>query len=603
MTKRNYLVFCLLIILVSSFLVAGDTFPVSYFDDVIAAPLVGMGNPAAVYCDSLGYDYEIIKDGNGEQGVCNFPDQTSCDDWEFLAGECGQHFSYCAQEGLDTVVKHDGQYGITQTYAVCVDQKGIERGPVVGLMDLEAKSLGCNVGLGLPVTNSSPTQAASPPLDFVPPASFDWRNHLGGDWLTPVRNQAKCGSCWAFSAVAVAESLHNIARSDPAYDLNLSEQSMVTNCDMFAGYQNCCGGWSDIALSYITYLGIPDEGCMPYVDGTTTYDGSSCDCLTGICNSTCTYRNAGECSDQRCTDRCADWDSRLTFIKGYGSLYNGPDSPPSDTTLKQYLVDYGPLAVSVGIGDQFGGYWVGDIYHCTDDTGINHGVTIVGYDDAGGYWIIRNSWGPSWNGDGYYKLAYGECDVNLDVSYGVIDRLATFSDVASSHWAFSYIEAIAQAGLTSGYPDGTYRPENSVTRAEMAVFLLNGMGVSVPAVDGSHPFSDITGHWAEKYIEELFDQGITGGYPDGTYRPDNLVTRAEMAVFLLKGIGISPPAIDGSHPFTDIAAHWAEMFIEELYDQAITGGYPDGTYRPQNLVTRAEMAVFLVNTFNIPLPP
>jgi len=178
----------------------------------------------------------------------------------------------------------------------------------------------------------------------------------------------------------------------------------------------------------------------------------------------------------------------------------------------------------------------------------------------------------------------------------------TFSDVTSAHWAFKYVEAIADAGLTSGYPDGTYRPENPVTRAEMAVFLLNGMGVTAPPINGSHPFTDIAGHWAESYIEELFDQGITGGYPDGTYRPENLVTRAEMAVFLLKGIGVTPPAMDGSHPFTDVAGHWAEIFIEELFDQGITGGYPDGTYRPENQVTRAEMAVFLVNAFNIPLP-
>ena len=67
----------------------------------------------------------------------------------------------------------------------------------------------------------------------------------------------------------------------------------------------------------------------------------------------------------------------------------------------------------------------------------------------------------------------------------------TFSDIPFDHWAYPYIEAIATAGLTSGYPDGTYKPENPVTRAEMAVFLLNGMGVSAPAIDGSHPFTDI----------------------------------------------------------------------------------------------------------------
>jgi len=197
----------------------------------------------------------------------------------------------------------------------------------------------------------------------------------------------------------------------------------------------------------------------------------------------------------------------------------------------------------------------------------------------------------------------GDQDSTATCDMGAFEYVPpTFPDVPWEHWAVYYVEAIYDAGLTTGYPDGTYRPQNPVTRAEMAVFLLKGMGITPPALDGSHPFSDISGHWAEAWIEELYDQGITGGYPDGTYRPENQVTRAEMAIFLLKGIGVTPPASDGSHPFSDIAGHWAEIFIEELYDQGITGGYPDGTYRPQNQVTRAEMAVFLVKTFNLPMP-
>jgi hypothetical protein len=73
-----------------------------------------------------------------------------------------------------------------------------------------------------------------------------------------------------------------------------------------------------------------------------------------------------------------------------------------------------------------------------------------------------------------------------------------------------------------------------------------------------------------------------------------------MAVFILGVMGISPPDMDESHPFSDISGHWAEIYIEELFDQGITGGYPDGTYRPENLVTRAEMAVFLVQAFDLP---
>jgi Tol biopolymer transport system component len=254
-----------------------------------------------------------------------------------------------------------------------------------------------------------------------------------------------------------------------------------------------------------------------------------------------------------------------------------------------------------------------------DENGLNDifihdlqsGITSLASSDNLGNQANGASTTPAISGDGQYVTFTSTADnlVNGDTN-GVADVFLreqasteiTFNDVFPSHWAFDWIEAIASAGLSSGYPDGTYRPGNPVTRAEMAVFLLNGMGVSVPPIDGSSPFSDINGHWAEAYIEELYDQGITGGYPNGTYRPDNLVTRAEMAVFLLNALSVSPPAIDSSHPFSDVSGHWAEIFIEELYDQGITGGYPDGTYRPENRVTRAEMAVFLVNAFGLSLP-
>jgi hypothetical protein len=78
-----------------------------------------------------------------------------------------------------------------------------------------------------------------------------------------------------------------------------------------------------------------------------------------------------------------------------------------------------------------------------------------------------------------------------------------------------------------------------------------------------------------------------------------------MAIFLKKAIhgsAYTSPTPDGSHPFSDIAGHWAEEWIEDMYDEGITSGYPDGTYRPENHVTRAEMAVFLVNAFSLPLP-
>ena len=102
----------------------------------------------------------------------------------------------------------------------------------------------------------------------------------------------------------------------------------------------------------------------------------------------------------------------------------------------------------------------------------------------------------------------------------------------------------------------------------------------------------------------MYDEGMTGGFPDGTNRPQKNVTRAELAVFLLKAIhgsGYTPPAPAGGS-FSDVSGHWAEAWIEQLKAEGITSGYPDGTYRPENPVTRAEMAVFLVKAFGLPLP-
>jgi hypothetical protein len=81
----------------------------------------------------------------------------------------------------------------------------------------------------------------------------------------------------------------------------------------------------------------------------------------------------------------------------------------------------------MGYGSGYGGYWDGDIYRCTSDSGINHGVVIAGYNDAGGsggYWIVKNSWGSSWpnpSAGGYFKVGYGECAIEQYAVYAYIE--------------------------------------------------------------------------------------------------------------------------------------------------------------------------------------
>jgi hypothetical protein len=116
----------------------------------------------------------------------------------------------------------------------------------------------------------------------------------------------------------------------------------------------------------------------------------------------------------------------------------------------------------------------------------------------------------------------------------------TFADVPQSHWAHDAIESLFNAGITTVYPTipPTYGPENPVTRAEMAVFLergIQGASFTPPPTGNNTGFTDVSPtYWAAPWIKQLAVDGITTGYPDGTYKPLNLVSRAEMAVFLLR---------------------------------------------------------------------
>jgi hypothetical protein len=185
---------------------------------------------------------------------------------------------------------------------------------------------------------------------------------------------------------------------------------------------------------------------------------------------------------------------------------------------------------------------------------------------------------------------------------------STFGDVPADYWSRSWIERLYAAGITGGCGNGNYCPEDSVTRAQMAVFLERGIhnsSYSPPAVGGSTGFDDVpTDHWAAAWIKQLATEGITGGCGNGNYCPESPVTRAEMAVFLLRakyGTSYTPPSIGSGTGFDDVPTdHWAAAWIKQLAAEGITGGCGTGTYCPESPVTRAQMAVFLVRTFNLP---
>jgi serine protease len=212
----------------------------------------------------------------------------------------------------------------------------------------------------------------------------------------------------------------------------------------------------------------------------------------------------------------------------------------------------------------------------------------------------------------------GLCDLFFPCGAGIVDAgaavaavpLQTFADVPIDYWAWNFIERLSAAGITEGcaFNPLRYCPEDTVTRSQMAVFLergIHGSSYIPPAIVGSTGFSDVrTDYWAGAWIKQLAVEGITGGCGGGNYCSESPVTRAQMAVFLLRskyGVSYAPPAVGISTGFSDVSKdYWAGAWIKQLVAEGITAGCGTGAYCPESPVTRAQMAVFLVKIFNLP---
>lgn len=185
---------------------------------------------------------------------------------------------------------------------------------------------------------------------------------------------------------------------------------------------------------------------------------------------------------------------------------------------------------------------------------------------------------------------------------------STFQDVLPGYWAFNEIEQLAASGITGGCSVNPplFCPTAPVTRDQMAVFLLRaieGPSYVPPAATGV--FADVpTNYWAARFIESFYSRGITSGCASNPlqYCPQSPVTRDQMAVLLLRskyGAAYQPPPATGV--FADVPTnYWAAAWIEQLYNEGIAGGCSASPrqYCPGNTVSRDQMAVFLVRTFN-----
>jgi len=220
---------------------------------------------------------------------------------------------------------------------------------------------------------------------------------------------------------------------------------------------------------------------------------------------------------------------------------------------------------------------------------------------------------------GYYNRSLTGVSVVADTLTSLdIGLTAEFADVPQGFWAFEDVGACVAAGIVGGYGDGTYQPDWSVTRDQMAIYVaraLAGGDGNVPPGPPTPSFLDVPAtDICYKYIEYAHGSEVVSGYPDGLYHPEYEVDRGQMAVFIARAMAdpVGEPGMVGYVPpvtptFADVTPDALDpyqvcyKYVEYIADDRrnVTHGYPDGLYHPEYVVTRGLMAIYVARAFGL----
>ncbi|HEU5046604.1 MAG TPA: C1 family peptidase [Rickettsiales bacterium] len=209
------------------------------------------------------------------------------------------------------------------------------------------------------------------------PKSVDWRNRYGWPWLTKIKDQGPCESCWTFSAVGLVEAMTRIEHA---------VWSLRSEGDVHDGLGAQCSttGSPVTALDWMKAHGVADPGCWPYETTNQPYHPTS------------------------------DRDGRTVRLDNYVAIGNIQDQ-------KNWLDNVGPLSACFTVYNDFFAYGPNSgVYTKTNNTVAGgHCIVIVGYDDSKNAWLIRNSWGTGWGMQGYCWFGYGQADIDSYAKYGI----------------------------------------------------------------------------------------------------------------------------------------------------------------------------------------
>lgn len=175
----------------------------------------------------------------------------------------------------------------------------------------------------------------------------------------------------------------------------------------------------------------------------------------------------------------------------------------------------------------------------------------------------------------------------------------SFPDLSDAHWAKSSVDNLVEKGVISGNPDGTFRPDYSINRAEFLKIVLLAVDPDAFSSAEGSCFNDVdSGYWYTDYVCSAKKVGIVEGYPDGTFRPASYITRAEAVALVVKALDLAL----SSNPWTefaDVTENWQKLYVQSAVAYGVVKGYSKTVFGPLNNLTRAEAAKILDNALNI----
>lgn len=161
----------------------------------------------------------------------------------------------------------------------------------------------------------------------------------------------------------------------------------------------------------------------------------------------------------------------------------------------------------------------------------------------------------------------------------------------TTHWAGSTVNTFVKLGVVTGYADGSFHPNASITRAEFATLIAKIFDLSS---NQGNTISDVSGHWAESSIRSLQSKGVLSGYPDGTFRPNQEIKRSEIIAIISRIMDLSKVPTAEAPAFSDLEQTWNKAQLQQAAAAGIIQGDRNGEFHPANSASRAEALTIIL---------